>query len=167
MVAFACTVSRMARPKNDWKNAERMLMARSERRANGCWEWIAGRTYAGYGAVYLPGENRAHRAAYKLWKGNVPPGMQVRHTCDNRTCINPDHLLLGTAADNAQDAMQRGRLQHGSIHWAAKVNEHMVKMIRKHAAAGTYNGAEMAKIFGLSHTVVCRIIKRKIWTHVE
>jgi hypothetical protein len=72
--------------------------------ADGCWEWNAGRVPAGYGTVKIGGKNRmTHRVAYEVLVGRIPPGMEVCHECDNPPCINPDHLWIGTHADNMRD----------------------------------------------------------------
>lgn len=78
-----------------------------------CLIWIAGRDDSGYGAYTPKGgrRTRAHRHAYTLVKGEIPDGLVVRHTCDRRACVNPEHLILGTHADNMNDARIRGRLK--------------------------------------------------------
>jgi hypothetical protein len=77
-----------------------------------CWPWMGAFYRDGYGMVAL-GQRRpgyAHRIAYELTTGSIPAGLVVRHKCDVPRCCNPDHLLLGTQADNLQDARDRGRL---------------------------------------------------------
>jgi hypothetical protein len=74
-----------------------------------CVEWQEGRTH-GYGRVNVDGARlRAHRWIWSLINGEIPPGMVIRHLCDNPICVHPDHLLLGTQADNMRDMHERGR----------------------------------------------------------
>ena len=77
---------------------------------SGCWEWKQRRHVKGYGLAHIGRRCvRAHRYAYEVWCGPIPEGMMVLHSCDNPPCCNPDHLRVGTAKDNAQDAILRGR----------------------------------------------------------
>ncbi|MFB9762483.1 HNH endonuclease [Ectobacillus funiculus] len=77
---------------------------------NSCWEWQGTKDRYGYGRFYLNGKKeKAHRVAYQLHKEDIPVGQMVRHTCDNRACVNPEHLELGTAEQNTQDKVERYR----------------------------------------------------------
>lgn len=76
---------------------------------SGCWLWIASELGNGYGQFRMGVEVLAHRVSYRLFKGEIPPGEVVRHTCDTPSCVNPDHLELGTYRDNNQDRDRRGR----------------------------------------------------------
>jgi len=81
----------------------------------GCWLWSAGCCGTGYGAAGLPGYARlAHRASWQILVGPIPPNMVILHKCDTPVCINPDHLRLGTQADNMADCSRKGRVRSGS-----------------------------------------------------
>lgn len=77
---------------------------------SGCWEWNGRLNGDGYGVVkHFSRYEGSHRWAYRAWVDEIPPGKVVRHDCDNRRCINPQHLQLGTQADNVADTVARGR----------------------------------------------------------
>ena len=76
-----------------------------------CWEYAGSKDNCGYGRIYLEGKNHtAHTVAYSVFKGVIPKGLHVLHSCDNPCCINPDHLSLGTHQENMKHKSLRGRI---------------------------------------------------------
>lgn len=81
---------------------------------SGCWEWARAQNSNGYGNCSMLGKTEAaHRSAWRVFKGELPPGSEVLHKCDNRLCCNPEHLVLGTHADNMADMRKKGRARNG------------------------------------------------------
>lgn len=135
---------------------------------SGCWLWTATVAPNGYGRISVQGRMAlAHRLSFQLFCRPLQPGEQACHRCDNRLCINPDHLFAGTAADNAQDAIKKGRRSAGSA-WGGEGNpnrrltENDVREIRRLHAAGA-RGVDLARAFGLTRSGVCEITKRRSW----
>jgi hypothetical protein len=133
----------------------------------GCWVWTGsifqGR---GYGQASKNGRvTQAHRLSYETFVGEIPPGMCVCHKCDNRPCINPEHLFLGTAKDNQHDAIAKGRNTRGSQHWAAKLTESNVVEIFALIDAGI-SDPDIAKRYGVIAANIHHIRHRNSWKHV-
>jgi len=133
-----------------------------------CWEWEASTNGVGYGKMWFDGDVvDAHRISYELHNPDFDKSMMVLHTCDNRLCVNPNHLYLGDYSDNMQDAYDRGRRngcpgEEGNN----KLTREEVIEIRKRAKDEEYQ--DLADEFGIeSDGRISDIVNRKAWSHVE
>lgn len=132
---------------------------------DGCWEWQGPRNF-GYGkACYMGRQNwRAHRLSYILHKGEIPSGLAVCHSCDNRACVNPNHLWLGTNAENTVDRVKKGRSASGVRHGSAKLSPESIKeILSTPRVTGTGWSVRLAKKFGVSVSLICSIGRREVW----
>lgn len=117
----------------------------------------------GYGQIRQDGKTAyAHRVAYELKNGPIGNGLFVLHSCDNRKCVNPDHLSLGTFDDNMADMVGKLRQAHGQKNGHAKLKPEQVREIR--AAIGTHR--EIAARYGVTQSLVSMIRSGRIWKHV-
>lgn len=123
---------------------------------SGCWLWLSTIDKYGYGQTAHTGRKiTGHRMAWLAYRGKIPNGMFVCHACDTRSCVNPDHLFLGTAADNSADRDAKGRTGkgpgfRGASHPSAKFSDEIIAAVR--AATGSLR--TVAKRFGISPTHV-------------
>ena len=92
--------------------------------------------------------------------------MVIMHSCDTPVCVNPDHLSLGTNAENAADASRKGRRLPGSLNHQAKLTEDQVREMRLLYAAGGVSQAQLAQQYGVSHALVSFIVTRRAWKHI-
>lgn len=136
-----------------------------------CWEWTAYRSRDGYGMIGLDlrGVDRAHRVAWRLMNGPIPPGLQVLHRCDNPPCVNPAHLWLGTQAENIADMNRKGRSRknprRGSAVTTSKLKEPDVLAIRVLIAEG-HGPTAIGRRFGVSPATIHLIRNGKNWKHL-
>ena len=132
---------------------------RKVKKGEGCWEWQAS-TCHGYGQFgVVTGEiMRAHRAAWALTYGPVPAGQYVCHRCDNRRCVRPSHLFLGTQADNLADMTKKGRRIKDTTHPNTIVPLAEVAVMREKAARGI-SARALSQEYGVSHFHIYKILR--------
>lgn len=173
---------------------ETLLMNHVEKRNNGCWEWTGALSRkTGYGKItYNQKTISTHRASYLVFKGEISKGKHICHSCDNKKCVNPEHLWAGTAKENMQDMIKKGRqadqtgkvispehfkkLQHGRLnnwpsregskHHLAKLDEKKVMEIKKMIKDG-YTNKEIAEIYNVDQSNISLIRNGKRWSHVN
>ncbi|SRR6266699_2579721 len=126
---------------------------------NACWTWIGATTIRGYGLMGTIGSSRlVHRISYELVYGPIPDGLQVCHHCDNRLCVRPDHLFLGTPKENTLDAVQKGRMAHGERHYRARLTDAQVCEIRARYIPVRGMIAQLSREYGVSHQTMSNIV---------
>jgi len=139
---------------------------------NECWDWTGAKSPNGYGNVRINGlYQKAHRIAWSLANFDIPRGYQVMHLCDNPSCCNPNHLVIGTAVNNFCDMLIKNRQQFaknkavGERNLNAKLTDSIVRAIRSEYPKK--NQYELADIYGVTQTAISSIIRNKTWRHVQ
>lgn len=156
---------------NQYASAEERLWTRVQK-TDGCWLWQGSHTPRGYGKLQAHGRSvYAHRTAYELTYGPIPPGMCVCHRCDNPPCCNPEHLFLGTPAENMadRDAKGRGRLgmkgrgPTGRPNSRRSLTDREVQTLRTAYATWTGSVRALARGLGYSYSTVQRILNGQMY----
>lgn len=128
----------------------------------GCWNWTGYKDKDGYGNINIGrSPHQAHRVSYHEFKGFFDTTLQVRHTCDNPSCINPSHLVLGTHKDNMKDKKERNRVK-GERHPRSKLTEKEILGIRE----STLSQSQLARDMGLNQSFIGKVRNRVNWTHI-
>lgn len=141
---------------------ERFCERVSPEALTGCHLWTAGVDRKGYGKFWFDGATRvATHAAWMLAYGHRPDGF-ILHTCDTPSCVNPDHLFIGTAADNIADKVAKNRQAKGESMALAKLTEQDVRHIR----CANQSLDDLATVFGVHRTLIWQVKAGKIWKHV-
>jgi hypothetical protein len=131
----------------------------------GCWRWCGGRDIKDYGIFFFRGKTQfAHRVALLLYEKvkALTPGLQVRHSCRETSCVNPEHLKEGTREENAKDKVRDGTSLRGTRCHFSKLNWQKVYEIRKKSADGK-KPKELAAEFQVSSCTIYSILKKKSW----
>lgn len=141
-----------------------------------CWNWTAKSKVDGYGVLSAGGREGpkvlAHRLSWQIHNGGIPHdgsyhGIVVMHKCDNRSCVNPAHLAIGTQADNVRDMDSKGRRvstpSQGEENGFSRFTEDDVKFIR----SSTLSNADLGRIFNCRRSTISGIRLRKSWRHIE
>jgi len=147
-----------------------------------CWEWTGALNEKGYGLVGVDGRTpKAHRVAWELTHGPIPDDACVLHRCDNPACCNPDHLFLGSRADNNADMLAKGRHRsrvdtrtpldqclyaRGEDHHKAKMTVDTVRALRADRERGL-SYSELGAKYGIDASAAYKIVARKTWGHVQ
>lgn len=132
---------------------------------SGCWLWTGNAQKQGYGRFYTDDHKHvrlAHRVSYELHIGSIPEGMVICHKCDNTSCVNPDHLFVGTRADNNRDKCEKGRQSTKESHGKAKLTVADVKDIKSNKMSQREN----AKKYGVRYQTIQAILSGKTWKNV-
>lgn len=141
--------------KRFWEKVDKNL-------ESGCWEWTAQIAPNGYGRFYTDKNTSAHRASWEIHYGKIPKRMLVCHRCDNKKCVNPKHLFVGTNKDNLEDMRIKGRSLRGEKNTGSKLNRSQVKQIRAMLNKGI-NQEQIAREFEVAKNTVSRISTRERW----
>lgn len=151
--------------------------SKAKKSVHGCWEWQGALQENGYG-VFNTGRGKtesAHRYAYRLTFGHIPDGMVIMHSCDNRRCVRPDHLKLGTYKENNHDAIDKGRMRYsprrGEGHPNSKLTEEQVRLMRswwaKRKQCTGVTLESLARYFGVGRGTVMKVVHHEAWQHVK
>lgn len=155
------------------------------KKTDGCWEWTGYRIPFGHGRMGIGGRGNGgiltHRLSWELHYGAIPDGLEVCHKCDNPPCVRPDHLFLGTHADNMHDMAVKGRSprgdqsgQHthpenrprGEYNGTSKLTNEQVIEIRRCYAIGGISHSQLARTYHVNQSTICRLLTRKKWQHI-
>lgn len=158
--------------KKDWRSHHQRFKSFVERfeekfrKSDGCWDWIASKGTFGHGKIFFRGRNIiASRASWILYRGEIPKGMCVCHKCDNPGCVNPEHLFLGTHAENMLDKTRKGRAPSGKAVKSSKLTDDDVLEIRRLYKNGASCG-EIQKKFNVHKGTIWRAATNQSWKHL-
>lgn len=145
------------------KTLEMRFKEKVSEKDSGCHEWTGCVVYNGYGQIHVNGRTEyAHRIAWLLAHGAIPKHLYVLHRCDNRKCVNPKHLFLGTFYDNMDDMVTKVRQAHGEKNGHAKLSAKDVRAIR----SSSEKQVDIARRFRVSQSSISTIRSKQTWKYV-
>lgn len=131
----------------------------------GCWVWTRYKSELGRGNLWYNGKTIASaRVSYMVFKGNIPENYYVCHACDNPTCVNPDHLWIGTYQDNTNDRENKKRGAKGEKISISKLKEFMICEIKKDRVSGMTQQA-IAEKYNVHQSTISNILRNRTWKH--
>ncbi len=142
---------------------------------NDCWLWDGRKNQEGYGLIHEGDRysklTTTHRLSWEFSnKTIIPSGMCILHSCDNPSCVNPNHLSIGTQAENIKDMDQKGRRvntpQKGEKSHFSKLTEQQVLQIRKRKSTEKITHKQLARAFRVCRSTITLILNRNIWNHI-
>lgn len=151
---------------------DRFWVKVDKKELNDCWEWQAAIQERGYGAFGIGKKvYTSHRVSWMLANGEIPEGLHVLHKCDNRKCVNPNHLFLGTNADNVADMDAKGRRRTNPVigeerHDVQLTENEVIEIFDKHWFQGR-SQRQLASEYGVSRTVILGVVNCKTWRHLN
>lgn len=141
------------------------FLAKVEKSENGCWNWVGAKFLSGYGLYRTPDKvaHRAHRLSKELHGQPLSAGEVGRHSCDNKLCVRPDHILAGSQGQNMKEAQERGLIRKGESHPKSKLTAVQVKEIRSRPATRVIL---LSQEFGVSRRAIQSILNNTNWKGV-
>ena len=151
------------------KDIERFWKYVNKKSEDECWTWnVFKRNTQRYGAFSIKNKTyRSHRVSWFIHNGEIPEGLCVCHTCDNRSCVNPNHLFLGTYQDNARDRDKKERGADGEKNGKHKLTEKQVSEIREKYVPRKCTLKMLAEEYGVNYTAIRAIVKYVSWKHIK
>lgn len=160
-----------------WRRPVALRFWAQVEKTDGCWLWRGRRDGSGYGQLqYKKQRIGAHRLSYELHIAEIPAGLWVLHRCDNKLCVRPDHLFLGTHLDNVRDCVSKGRnrfpVLYGRQHKNAKINYEIAQKIRelyaigrgdKKKSRGAFRQVDIATMLGTTRCIVSNVVRGGTW----
>jgi len=146
------------------RHLKKRIGERAAESKSGCQVWQGWANASGYGCMVIKRVTyTVHRLAYAVWRGPVPEGKCVLHRCDNRRCVNPDHLFLGSHKDNNRDRARKGRSATGERNGRSKLKAEHVREIRRLHAKHDLSLCALARRYGVHSSTIALVLDGETW----